>query len=608
MPHKRIYSRAYFPYLLVSTAALVLIALLIAQSIRQLHMNLIARDLEDQARLIGSLVGERMSAGDPEAIGPLIDDLGQATATRITVILPSGEVVGETGTHAGRMDPLSAVLRPEVAAALEGRLGRTIRFSEAQRRQMLYVAVPVGIPESGRERIVAVVRAAVPTARFGADLRAIHVEIALIFAGLAALFAWVGWRVARRIRRPIEQVRREAEAFVRGDFSRPLTVTPVSEVGGLVQTLNLMAAQLDERIRLITEQRNELSAILAGMVEGVLAVDGEGRVVSANPAAAKMLHIDSERTRGKPIQEVVRNPALQELVARALESAEPVEGEVEFHNEGSIHLKIHGTSFRDPEGVRSGAVLVLNDVTRLRGLERMRQDFVANVTHELRTPITSIQAAAETLMEGTVRHEEDAERFLAIIARQGRRLNTIIEDLLQLARIESDAGLSRTPLQDHSLELVLAGAVQACGARAADKSISLEMSCDPTLTAMVNPALLENAIVNLIDNAIKYSEPRTPVRISAYEVGEEIIIEVIDRGLGIERRHHERIFERFYVVDKARSRSAGGTGLGLAIVKHIAQSHGGRVEVESAPGAGSTFRLILPRRPSRESHATLTQP
>jgi two-component system phosphate regulon sensor histidine kinase PhoR len=326
----------------------------------------------------------------------------------------------------------------------------------------------------------------------------------------------------------------------------------------------------------------------------VLAVDGEGRIVSLNPAGARMLKLDAGRARGRPVQEAVRNTALQDLVAAALARQGPVEGEITLHEGEARNVQVRGVPLGDPGGSRTGALLVLDDVTHLRRLERVRQDFVANVTHELRTPITSIQAAAETLTEGECA-EEEAERFLAIIARQTRRLNAIIDDLLQLSRIEAEADGGRISLEEHPLDLVLTGAVQACAARAAERQISIELHCDPSLRARIDAALIENAVVNLIDNAIKYSDERTRVRVSASEGGDAVVIEVVDRGWGIDPRHHDRIFERFYVVDRGRSRSVGGTGLGLAIVRHIVLAHGGRVELESAPGEGSTFRLVLPR-------------
>jgi two-component system, OmpR family, phosphate regulon sensor histidine kinase PhoR len=328
----------------------------------------------------------------------------------------------------------------------------------------------------------------------------------------------------------------------------------------------------------------------------VLAVDGSGRVAGMNDAGARMLGVDPARVKGKPIEEILRNPALQQLAERALERREPLEGEVVLHNGEDRVLEIRGAPWRDAAGQDAGVVLVIHDATRLHRLEAMRRDFVANVSHELRTPITAIQGAAEALADGPLGSDADSASLLKILIRQSGRLNSLIEDLLRLSRIERATERSEVVLDDAPLEPVLSGAAQACHAPAAGRSIRLKVSCAPGLRARIDPQLLESAVVNLIYNAIKYSEPGRAVRVSADEEGHTVVIRVRDEGCGIDPLHHERIFERFYRVDPSRSRDAGGTGLGLAIVKHIAQAHGGTVRVESALGQGSTFLITLPRR------------
>jgi two-component system phosphate regulon sensor histidine kinase PhoR len=236
----------------------------------------------------------------------------------------------------------------------------------------------------------------------------------------------------------------------------------------------------------------------------------------------------------------------------------------------------------------------LNDVTRLRRLENIRRDFVANVSHELKTPVTAIKGSVETLLDGALQKPEDARRFLEIVTRQADRLNAIIDDLLSLSRIEQEAERHEIPLQRSHLNEVLRGAVQACEVGAAAKSIRIGLSCPEPLLARINPPLLEQAIVNLIDNAVKYSRPESEVRVEARPENGEILILVRDHGCGIGKEHLPRLFERFYRVDKARSRKEGGTGLGLAIVKHIVQAHAGTVTVASVPGEGSTFTIHLP--------------
>jgi two-component system phosphate regulon sensor histidine kinase PhoR len=246
-------------------------------------------------------------------------------------------------------------------------------------------------------------------------------------------------------------------------------------------------------------------------------------------------------------------------------------------------------------------VVVLNDVTRLRKLERIRSEFVTNVSHELKTPITAIKGYVETLQDGALRDPEEAGRFLGVVARHVDRLNAIIEDLLLLARIEQQEEKAEVALAPGAIEPVLRSAAQACESPAHEKNTEIRVACEPGLEANVNASLLEQAVVNLLDNAVKYSEPGSPIDLGGAREGGEIVISVQDRGCGIAPQHLPRMFERFYRVDKARSRKAGGTGLGLSIVKHIAQAHRGSVSVESAVGKGSIFRIRLPAAPARPS-------
>jgi two-component system phosphate regulon sensor histidine kinase PhoR len=359
--------------------------------------------------------------------------------------------------------------------------------------------------------------------------------------------------------------------------------------------MNRMAGELRERIRTITAQRNELEAVFSSMVEGVFGVDQEERLLGMNPSAARIVGCNAAAVQGRTIQEVIRLSELQRFVVGALSSEKPVEKDLVLYGEAERIVQARGAPLRDAEGKRIGVLVVLNDVTRLAKLENIRKDFVANVSHEIKTPITAIKGFVETLQEGRTQDQEEIRRFLEIIHRHVDRLEAIVEDLLTLSRMEKEAETEGIPLEDHAVRDILARAVQACDDKAESKKIHLEIDCREDLKARMDPQLLEQAVVNLIDNAINYSEEGKSVTIKALERAQEIFIQVQDQGCGIERKHLDRVFERFYRVDKSRSRKLGGTGLGLAIVKHIVQSHGGRVSVESQLGVGSTFTLHLPR-------------
>ncbi len=332
------------------------------------------------------------------------------------------------------------------------------------------------------------------------------------------------------------------------------------------------------------------------MVEGVLAVGTDGRVIAINQAAAEMLGVKPEAVEGRRLEDTVPHRELIEFVSGALKGSEPVEGDIVLRSDAQKSVQAHGTPLSDAHGKRIGVVIVLNDITRLRQVETMRRDFVANVSHELRTPITSIKGFVETLLDGAMEDPDAARRFLEIVGRQADRLNAIIEDLLLLSTIEEGGEKSRLTLQATSIKDVLGAAAQVCSLAASAKKMTVEIECPDALSAKINAPLVEQALVNLIDNAIKYSEPGSPVSVEANQSDAEVSITVRDQGAGIAPEHLPRIFERFYRVDKARSRKLGGTGLGLAIVKHIAQLHGGTATVESTLGKGSAFTIRIPRR------------
>ena len=365
-------------------------------------------------------------------------------------------------------------------------------------------------------------------------------------------------------------------------------------MAGLAAAMNFMAARLEKRMEAETNQRNEMEAILSSMTEGVIAVDLDERILSFNQAAAGIVRGLKESSKGQSLQEIARNLHLQNLTARARKSDTPVSEDIMLHQTDQRVVNVHAAPMRDSRQARIGTLLVLNDVTQLRHLEKMRQDFVSNVSHEIKTPLTAIKGFVETLQHMARDNPEESSRFISIIGKHANRLEAIVEDLLQLSRIEKENEAKQIRFESGSIRNVLRSAIQICHAKAEAKNIDIELSCDDSLKATINAALLEQAFINLIDNAIKYSGEGGRILVKAEKTRSELAINVQDEGIGIGKKHLPRLFERFYRVDKARSREQGGTGLGLAIVKHIARAHDGHLTVESQQGQGSTFTLHLP--------------
>ncbi|MEI7435533.1 MAG: ATP-binding protein, partial [bacterium] len=476
--------------------------------------------------------------------------------------------------------------------ALAGQTGKAVRFSDTMRRTLMYLAVPVW----SDGKVVAVARVSLPLSMVGWTLQSVYRQI--LFGGLmvAILFAVVAYYLARRISRPLDEMRITAEQLAHGDLRARVALPKGAEMQSLARTLNQMAAQLSERMDTITRQSDEQKAVFASMVEGVLAVDGDGRILDLNLAAARLLDLAPEQVRGRSMQVAVRNIELQKFIAGTLAVGDPAEAEIVLYGNEERFLQLHGTALTNPSGQKIGALVVLNDITRIKRLETVRRDFVANVSHELKTPITALRGCVETLSDPAQRNPDDDKRFMSMMGRQVERLSAIVEDLLSLSRIEHDAEHKRIPLESGTVCDLLRRAAQSFARTAAAKEIDVAVECHGDVAAPINAPLLEQAVGNLIDNAIKYSGERTQVVVSGTVNGNDIEIQVSDKGPGIEKKHLARIFERFYRVDQARSRSLGGTGLGLAIVKHIALAHGGSVAVASTPGQGSAFTIRIPRQ------------
>jgi two-component system phosphate regulon sensor histidine kinase PhoR len=427
-------------------------------------------------------------------------------------------------------------------------------------------------------------------------------KMPLLLASLLALLLSIplSWLLSRRIIRPIQAMTDQAKAYAQGSFDQRVPVAREDELARLGRAIEEMGVELRRRIEEISTEKDYLQTILSGMAEGVLVLDRNARILMANEALQKTLGFPSTVTERTAL-EVIRNVALEEAVQKVLREGGREILELTLPTFEGRTLEVNLVAI-PPSPARSapasekasGIIAVFHDITRLKDLERIREDFVANVSHELRTPLTTIIGYSETLLDGALR-EEVALQFVQIIKKHADRLEKIVEDLLTLSKIEARTFSLRR--ETHLVRELVEDVLELMREQAEKRAITLSKGeIDPALSVSGEKGYLEQALVNLVDNAIKYGRQGGIVRISATEKNPgEIQISVMDDGEGIPREDLSRIFERFYRVDKGRSKELGGTGLGLSIVKHLVQAHGGKVWAESQPGKGSTFFFTLPR-------------
>lgn len=588
MNRRRLLWQLYPSYLLITLLSLLAVTIYTARTLESFLLDETKSNLEARARLIEPEITMLLRDGLFERLEQVVRVLGERSGTRITIIRPDGIVLADSEKDPATMDNHGD--RPEVVVALQGGAGSSTRFSDTLLQDMMYVAIPL---HDGDGELFAIVRTSESLQAITDAIQVLLVSIAigsLIVAVLAAIVSWVS---ARRISLPLERMKLRARRIAAGDMSGRLPEEGSEEVAALAAAINLMLIRLDDRIRIIERQRREQQAVFASISDGVLAVDAGGRLLTVNRAAARMFDLRRSQVRGRTIHEVIRNETLRRFILESLRTEQELEDEIMLGELDPRYIQVHGRPLRDENAVSMGAVVVLNDVTRLRRLEKARRDFVANVSHELRTPVTSIIGYVETLAEAK-EDPADFERFIGVVRSQSDRLAAIIEDLLSLARIERDAETRGIERYETTVREIVDSAVASVEQIAETRRIRIELDVPGGIRALLNPPLVEQALVNLLSNAIKYSEAGTTVRVNVDRTETHVHIRVADEGVGIEQIHLPRLFERFYRVDKGRSRKEGGTGLGLAIVKHIALAHGGRVGVESTPGKGSVFSIYLP--------------
>ncbi|NWH05624.1 sensor histidine kinase [Desulfobacter latus] len=531
----------------------------------------------------------------PQQIDALCKDLGKKVQTRITVILHSGEVIGDSFARVETME--NHRKRPEIQKALSGEKSMALRYSPTLDKNMMYIALPIVYNRSDP----AVIRTAVSISDIDTKAEAMRNSIALVLVLTTMAAALASLYVSRRIANPVEQMRRGAQAFSKGNLTNQLPFPDTEELSQLAKAMNSMAAELNKKIMDVRNRSRELEAVHTSMQEGVIAINDQDQIITINKAAAKIFDFSPEMLKTRHVLEVARNYDLQIFIKKALATSEPVEDDIVIDTGERMVLNIHSTALYDAHDKRMGTLIIFHDITRIRLLESMHKDFAANVSHELKTPLTTIKGFIETLQQMMADSQsaltQDSAvqfgRFLGIIEKNVNRMVRLIDDLLALSKLERLKGTD-IQFEAHPLAGLIQKVVRFCTDRAQSRGITMDVHCPDTISAMVDPTLMEQAVFNLVDNAIKYSGEGVCISINAELKDDNIEIQIKDTGQGIDAAHLPKVFNRFYRVDKGRSRDQGGTGLGLAIVKHIVQYHNGRIEVESRRGKGTCFTITLP--------------
>lgn len=591
MLRSRFFWKLYAGYSALILISSVIVGVLISRDVEHDALEEIRRSLEARAIILKEPATRYLTGPFDSSFQERIRALGAAINTRFTVVKADGVVVADSDEDPVGMD--NHADRPEVLAARSHGVGTATRYSNTLGMRMMYLALSV----QGQDQATGYVRTALPLS--AVDRRLNHLRAAITLgAGLSAMVALLlGLFLTRHFVKPLTLMTAVAESMARGDYDKRPATTRKDEIGDLAQALNRIAESSRERTQTISADRNKLSTILAGMAEGVVAVGRDERVVHLNEAAGKLLGVTPEESLDKPIGQVTRVHEVSEILGDALRDDVETQRNLQIATaSGDQFVEMHASPLHDGEGNRAGAVAVLHDLTELHRLDMVRREFAANASHELKTPITAIRGLVETLIDDKDLPPSTRERFLAKIRDQSMRLSSLVTDLLTLSGLESEGSEpERVPLD---LRETVRRTVINFVPIGEQQGITVETQLpDAPMETMADEDAIGQVVSNLLDNALKYTAPGGRVSARLFRDANEAVIEVQDTGIGIEPKDRDRIFERFYRVDKARSKELGGTGLGLSIVKHIALAHGGRVAVESVPGTGSTFRVSLPLDP-----------
>lgn len=573
-------------YLLMILLAMQLVGFYLLQSLERYYINDFVDSITSQGQLLAGLM-DRYLVGEVEKgfADKMVADFGHQSGLEIAVFNSLGVLLASSGTPEAFGQKAN---QADVARALGGSRGNEIRVEASTGERHLHVSVPV---TSGDSVVGAVYLIGSLEGIYGTlgDVRSILFSATAVALAVTAL---LGFGLARTITRPIKEVTTRAAEMAAGNFEQTIEVRSEDEIGRLARMFNHLAFRLRETLSEISDEKAKLEAILTHMADGILALDQEGRILIVNPAAARMFGIRPEKAVDRPVSEVLGDTLSPEALKETLKGSRGISQEIRVRRPVSRSLRAQFAPLRNEEGRLAGTVVVFQDVTEQERLEVLRKEFVANVSHELRTPLTTIKSYVETLLDGAMEEQSLRSQFLEVVDEETDRMVRLVNNLLDLSTLDYEGGLPE--MRPFPLAGAIRDAAEALSVQAEKKNIRVHLDAPPDLLmAFGDRERIQQVVVNLLSNSIKFTPEGGRVSICARQTDGEWSITVEDNGLGIPKEDLPRIFDRFYRVDKARSRDLGGTGLGLSIARQIVETHGGHIEISSEPGKGTTVHFTL---------------
>lgn len=586
-----IFWKQFLSSVLIILVTTSLFVFLVIGVLRSYDESVTGKMLLTSAKVVGETLRPAVEEGRKGDVDSLLKNLGGRTDMRITVVDGRGNALGDSHKITRPQETYSE--SPEVGEALSGRIGKSRRYSSELESDLYYLAVPV---KDGSGNTIAAVRTALPLGSLWSEPAPAEKRVVYIGALVAALSSLLVFIVTRRTMRPLSGIISISEELARGNLDVSIPAAGDSdEAARITGALDKMARNLSGLFKEVSREKNQLEAVLGAMSEGVMVISSDGKVLIINKALRNMFNLKEEPGR-KPFWEIIRNRELTRLVEGVLERRTPDSKEIFYLYPDEKHYFVNVIPLDSPD---REIIVVMFDITDFKRLEKIKADFIANVSHELRTPLTAIKGYTETLEEEAYESPEDREHFLGIIKRHTDRLINIVSDLLVLSEVESRdtafGDAADADVEEINVNEVIKSSLEALRSAAAEKGLEVSLCTGKDANRIkANRFLLEQMFINLIDNAVKYTPDKGNIAIRISSSGGTVLTEIEDTGIGIPKEHLPRIFERFYRVDKTRSRNLGGTGLGLSIVKHIVLMHGGKIDVQSEEGSGSKFSISLP--------------